>query len=111
MGIRQVIISTEKNPVVEARAKKLGIEVIHDVNDKGKVLDDYCRKEGIDPMSVFFIGNDLNDEPAFRIAGIKGASNDAEPEVLEMVDWVSKKKGGYGVVRDLYNIFAEYYPK
>lgn len=108
MGIKQVIISTEKNPVVEARARKLNIEVYYGVDDKGKILMDYCKKEGIDPLSVFFIGNDLNDEPAFQLAGIKGAPRDAESEIKETADWISSKDGGHGVIRDLYEIYRCY---
>ncbi len=105
MGLKQVIISTEKNPVVEARAKKLGIEVFYGVDDKGRAIRDFCDREAISTDEVFYIGNDLNDEPAFQLAGIKGAPKDAEREILEIADWISDKCGGEGVIRDLYEIY------
>ena len=49
-----------------------------------------------------FIGNDLNDFEAMQLAGVKGAPKDAEEEILAIADWISGKKGGDGVIRDLY---------
>lgn len=101
-GIPQVIVSTEENNVVERRAEKLKIEVIHGVEDKGAIISNYCKKKGFNPKKTIFIGNDLNDIPAFNIVGFKGAPNDAEAEILSIADWISDKKGGYGVIRDFY---------
>lgn len=102
MGIPQVIVSTEINPVVERRAEKLKLEVIHGVADKGKTVKEYCEKHGYGLDSVMFMGNDLNDLPAMEIVGYRAAPADAEEEVLKIADWVSKKNGGFGAVRDLY---------
>lgn len=106
MGILQVIVSTETNPVVTARAKKLDIPVIHGVEDKGKIVEHYCVEHGVNPQKSVFIGNDLNDIPAFNVVGFKGAPADAEKEILEIVDWISDCKGGYGVVRDFYRFIT-----
>lgn len=102
MNIPQLIVSTETNPVVEQRAKKLKLEVIHSVEDKGTVIMNYCAEHGYNPENVIFMGNDLNDLPAMKVAGIKAAPADAEPEILEIADWISDCRGGYGAVRDLY---------
>ncbi len=102
MGIPQVIISTETNPVVERRAEKLGLEIIHGVEDKGKILKDYCQKNRIELGNVLFIGNDLNDLSAIKVAGVTGAPVDAEMEIINSVDLIIQKKGGHGVIRELY---------
>ncbi len=100
-GITQIILSTEKNPVVERRAEKLNIPVIHDVADKADILRDYIRENSIDPERVLYIGNDLNDLEAMMICGVKCAPADAEEEILKIADLVFSRKGGYGVVREL----------
>lgn len=102
MGIPQLIVSTEVNPVVERRAEKLKLEVLHGVRDKGAVVSEYCEKHGYNINNVMFMGNDLNDLPAMKLVGFKAAPADAEKEILEIADWVSEYKGGYGAVRDLY---------
>lgn len=106
LGICQVIISTETNPVVRARAQKLGIAAVCGAEDKGEILLKYCKEIGISAEEVMFIGNDVNDISAMNLAGIKGAPADAEKEVLEMADWISEKGGGRGVIRDLYRQYV-----
>ena len=105
LGIMQVIVSTEENDLVEKRAEKLKIPVIHGVTDKGECVKTYAEKNGIDLRTSIFIGNDLNDIPAFNLVGIKCAPIDAESEILDLADWISSKKGGYGAVRDLYRAY------
>ncbi len=102
IGIPQVIVSTEKNPVVERTAEKLRIPVIHGVDDKGSIISKYASENDISLDKAVFVGNDLNDIPAFEVCGIKAAPADAEDEILEIVDWISSRKGGDGVIRDLY---------
>ena len=102
MGIPQVIVSTEKNPVVARRAEKLGIPVIHGVDDKGSIIKRYASEKGIDLSKSVFVGNDLNDLPAFEVCGTKAAPMDAEEEILAIADMVLKRKGGDGVIRELY---------
>lgn len=102
MGIPQVIVSTEENPVVERRAQKLKIPVIHGVKNKGELIRAYCDDHHYDLRTVLFMGNDLNDLSAFETVQYKAAPADAEPEILAQADWISSCKGGYGAVRDLY---------
>lgn len=102
LGIEQVIISTETNPVVRRRAEKLNIEVIHGVEDKKTIVKEYITKKGYAVENVMFIGNDLNDYDAMMSVGLKGAPADAEEEILKVADWIADAKGGYGVIRELF---------
>ena len=106
LGVKQVILSTEVNPVVEMRAQKLNLEVIHGVSDKKQTLEKYCADRNISLDRVMYLGNDLNDIDAMKCVGIKGAPKDAEPEILEIADWISEKNGGYGVVRELARLIT-----
>lgn len=107
MGIHQAIISTESNPVVKRRGEKLGIPVVHGLKNKGNAILDYASKNNIDLQHTLFIGNDLNDIPAFEVCGMRAAPADADSEMLKRADWISKKKGGDGVVRELYTKLCE----
>ena len=107
MGIEQVIISTEVNPIVAKRAEKLKLPVVHKVKNKAQALTDYCAEKGIVLENVMYIGNDTNDLEAMKLAGIKGAPKDAEPEILSIADWISTKNGGYGVIRELARVISE----
>ena len=105
-GVETMILSTERNPVVSARAKKMGVDVIQGIGvaDKGRVLTDLLRKKTIKPENVIFVGNDLNDLPCFEIAGWAVAVADAYPEVLRAADFVLSRKGGHGAIRELCEI-------
>ena len=102
LKIAQIVVSTEKNPIVTKRCEKLGIDVINGVGDKASVISNYCKEAGIELNDVMFIGNDLNDECAMNIVGFTGCPQDAEYEITRISKWISEKKGGYGVIRDLY---------
>jgi YrbI family 3-deoxy-D-manno-octulosonate 8-phosphate phosphatase len=104
MGIRQIIISTETNPVVEKRALKLGIMCISGVVNKKKALDRYLKKTRIDRSKVAFLGNDINDLEVMKSVGISVAPSDAHEEVKKAAMIITKKYGGAGVVREFMDI-------
>ena len=99
-----MILSTETNPVVAARARKLKLPVIHSVGDKGKVIKEVIQKRSVSSQNVIFLGNDVNDLPCFPIVGCALAVADAHPDVLSKADIVLSKRGGYGAVRELCDL-------
>ncbi|MBF0192412.1 MAG: acylneuraminate cytidylyltransferase [Magnetococcales bacterium] len=100
-GIPAFIMSTETNPVVSARARKLQLPVFQAVKDKGASLEALCREQGFKPERIVFVGNDVNDLPAMRVAGFPVAVADAVPLVRKAAWRVLKTPGGAGVVREL----------
>jgi len=99
-----VVISKEINPVVTARCQKLRLPVIQSVQDKKEAIKKLIEEKGIDPESVIFMGNDVNDLPAFEIAGYSVAPADSHPEVKRRADLVLSMNGGQGAVRELCDI-------
>jgi 3-deoxy-D-manno-octulosonate 8-phosphate phosphatase (KDO 8-P phosphatase) len=107
LNIKQLLLSTEKNPIVKHRAAKLGIEVLHDIKEKSEALINYCKKHAIDITKALYIGNDINDYDAMKLCGLKMCPADSEPEIIEIADLVINKNGGEGVVRELYRLLRE----
>lgn len=103
-GISQIILSTEKNQVVRKRAEKLNIPVIHGVDDKKSILEKYCIDHNISLEKVLYIGNDLNDYDVMMGVGYPCCPADAEIEIQDIASWISTKKGGDGVIRELYRV-------
>ena len=103
MGVEVMILSSEPNPVVLARAKKMGVEAIHNVGmqDKGRVMREVLEQKNVKAENVIYLGNDLNDLPCFEIAGWSVAVGDAYPEVIRAADYVLTKTGGHGAIREL----------
>lgn len=106
LGIEQIILSTETNPIVVQRGNKLRIPVIYGVENKKSALLSYCQEKGFSVENVLYIGNDINDREAMLAVKLRGCPRDAEPEIQAICDWISEKKGGGGVARDLYRAIA-----
>lgn len=104
LGVEQVILSTEVNPVVKARADKIGLEAIHGIRDKASALLEIADKRSISVGEVLFVGNDVNDAAGMALAGFKVAPADAHPSILALADYVTEAKGGHGVVRELADV-------
>lgn len=100
-GVPVLILSTERNAVVRARAEKLQVEVIHGVDDKASALCRWAAERGVDLAETAYLGNDVNDLPAMALVGWSVAVADARPEVLAAARIVLTRRGGDGAVREL----------
>lgn len=108
LGIDLVIISTETNGVVQKRADKLKVGCIQSVADKAECLMEYCEKKNVLLQNVAYIGNDINDFEAMKLAGVKIVPQDAYEEVKQIADYITNAKGGYGVIREIADIISNY---
>ncbi len=109
VGIDVMILSSEPNRVVEARARKMGIEAIHGIgiDDKGRVMREVLAQKNIKAENVIYVGNDLNDLPCFEVAGWSVAVADAYPEVIRAADHVLSRPGGHGALRELCDLILK----
>lgn len=100
-GNEIAIISGRKSPVVERRAKELGIDRVYQgQRDKREALRDLLSETKIDPQSIAAIGDDLPDLPLLHSCGIGIAVADACSELRESADYVTSLPGGAGAVRE-----------
>ena len=102
-GVPMMIFSSEPNPVVAARARKLDIPVVQGIGigDKGTRLANLLAEKGIDPAQVVYVGNDLNDLPCFPLVGCAVAVADSHPAALEQAYRIRTQNGGHGSVLDV----------
>ncbi|WP_062381553.1 acylneuraminate cytidylyltransferase [Demequina pelophila] len=100
-GIPMLILSKERNPVVAARGAKLGIEVLHAVDDKATALREWCVGHGLDLERVAYVGNDVNDVPALEIVGWPVVVPDAHPDAARAARVTLTRPGGAGALREL----------
>ncbi|WP_084463784.1 N-acetylneuraminate synthase family protein [Microtetraspora fusca] len=100
-GVRLLVLSTERNPVVAARARKLGVPVLQGLNAKETALRDWLAIEGLDPDRVAYVGNDVNDLGCMALVGWPVAVPDAHPRVRAAARVVLGHAGGAGAVREL----------
>ena len=104
--IGMIALSSEANPVVQRRAKKMGIEAVQetDTRKKGEAFKKLLADRKVEAAHVAFVGNDVNDLPCFEIAGWAVAVADAYPEVKRAADYVLQTPGGYGALRELFDL-------
>ncbi|MFJ3866532.1 cytidylyltransferase domain-containing protein [Streptomyces nigra] len=100
-GLKLLILSTEQNPVVAARARKLRIPVLHGVDRKDLALKQWCEEQGIAPERVLYVGNDVNDLPCFALAGWPVAVASAHDVVRGAARAVTTAPGGDGAIREI----------
>jgi YrbI family 3-deoxy-D-manno-octulosonate 8-phosphate phosphatase len=100
-GLTMLILSTEQNPVVAARARKLNIPVLHGIDRKDLALKQWCEEQGIAPERVLYVGNDVNDLPCFGLVGWPVAVASAHDVVRGAARAVTTVPGGDGAVREI----------
>mgnify|MGYP000209177044 CR=1 FL=1 len=95
------ILSTEKNPVVSMRAKKIKVPVVQGVSDKVLALKDLAKKNNFHLENILYVGNDLNDYLVMKSCGYTACPVDSHEEIKKISKYILTTKGGSGVVREL----------
>jgi YrbI family 3-deoxy-D-manno-octulosonate 8-phosphate phosphatase len=100
VGVEHLIISTEVNAAVGARARKIRAECLQGVEDKLPVLEEEVARRGLTLEETAFVGNDVNDASCLGAVGLPVVPADAWPEVVPLARLVLTRPGGHGCVRE-----------
>jgi 3-deoxy-D-manno-octulosonate 8-phosphate phosphatase (KDO 8-P phosphatase) len=101
-GFQVAWITGRVSPIVHRRAEELGVrEVIQRARDKRASLQELLHRLGLRPEQALYVGDDLNDLPAFDAVGVRVAVADASELVRARADWVTAAPGGKGAVREV----------
>ena len=107
-GIDVTLLTGRESRVVLHRARDLGIEHVYQkALNKIEVYETILTKRNLKDKEVGFVGDDLVDLPVLRKVGFSAAVPDAVPEVKEIVDYVTSKKGGEGAVREICELLLK----
>lgn len=107
IGVKLHILSSEINPVVSARAKKINIDCLQNVNNKAEAVEAICAKYSIQKRNTMFVGNDINDICAMKIVGFPVGVADSYKEIYPYVLCLTNKAGGFGAVREICDIIFD----
>jgi 3-deoxy-D-manno-octulosonate 8-phosphate phosphatase (KDO 8-P phosphatase) len=105
LGIATVILSTEVNPIVGVRSRKLGIRCVQGCNDKRAALGGIVQELGLSLEQVAYVGNDLNDLSCLSAVGLPMVVQDAHPDVVALALYRTQVAGGQGAVREICDLF------
>ncbi len=107
-GIITAIVTQERTKLVARRAEKLAIPELHQgVMDKLAVIREMAARHGLSLKEVAYIGDDVNDLETLKAVGFSASPADGLPDILAAVDYVCRKKGGEGAVREIIEMILE----
>lgn len=101
-GLRLAIISGRRSRALELRAQNLGIDLLRQgVEDKRAELLALLGQLGLAPAQAGYMGDDVVDLPILRACGFSATVGDGHPFVQRHVDYVTRRPGGRGAVREV----------
>jgi 3-deoxy-D-manno-octulosonate 8-phosphate phosphatase (KDO 8-P phosphatase) len=100
-GLLTGLVSGRASAVVDRRAAELGMAVVRQgVADKAEAFREILAEHGLAPHEVAYMGDDVNDLPVLREAGLSAAPADAPLEVRLEAFMVTDARGGQGCLRE-----------
>ena len=107
-GVAVGIITGRASNLVQRRAQELGIqEVYQNLENKLDAYNQIKKKLNLEDDQVAYIGDDEPDLPVLKLAGFSAAPADAVSSVKKSVDYLCKRKGGEGAVREVVDLILK----
>lgn len=107
-GIDVALLTGRESRVVQHRAGDLGIDLVYQgAKDKLPVFERILKERGIKEGEVCYIGDDIVDIPVEKRVGFSVAVADGDEELKGCVDYVTKKPGGRGAVREVCELILK----
>jgi 3-deoxy-D-manno-octulosonate 8-phosphate phosphatase (KDO 8-P phosphatase) len=101
-GFRTGIITGGFTDSVRQRFARLGVSHIYMGSSvKLKDFNDFLTKTGLAKEEIIYVGDDIPDYPVMSVVGLPVAPADAVPEIKQIAKYISHRKGGEGVARDV----------
>ena len=102
--IDTIFITKENSKISKSRAKKLNVKIFLGIQNKEKKLKDISEMYKIEPQSIAYIGDDVNDLPIMESIGFSATPNDGVSEVKKIADYICKNNGGEGAFREFADL-------
>ena len=107
-GLFMGIITGRYSEMVDRRAKELGFDFIEQgCKDKASAIRDFAEQYNLDTAHIAYIGDDINDLPAFAAAGVSATPADAPEYVKAQADICLNTAGGKGVFREFGDLILK----
>ncbi len=101
-GVAVAIITAKTSGIVTERMKDLKIEHVYQgYEDKLPAYETLKNKLQLTDTEIAYVGDDLPDLSVMRRVGLSITVANAPQLIQQSADWVTKKKGGKGAVREI----------
>jgi 3-deoxy-D-manno-octulosonate 8-phosphate phosphatase (KDO 8-P phosphatase) len=107
-GIQIGFVTKRISETVKLRARDLRIEFLYmGVSHKRKVIAEVATKAGVSLDEIAFVGDDIIDLPAMRVAGFAIAVANARSQVKAEAHYITEHRGGQGAGRDAIDFILD----
>ncbi len=104
-NIGTIIITKEKTNMVKQWAKNMNVLKLYDgIVKKELILDKICKKYGVSPEEIAYIGDDVNDLELLKRVGLSVTPSDASDDAIKLCDYICKHRSGNGAFRELADL-------
>lgn len=108
-GYKVAVITGSKTKDIQTRMKNLGIHYFYEgAEDKEPPFLDLQKKSGIQPDEMAYMGDDYFDVPLLKQVGFAATVPEAMEEVKDVVQYITRRPGGNGAVRELCDLVFHY---
>ncbi len=107
-GLTVTWLSGRSSSIVQRRAGELGVQHLYQqVKNKSAALAELMGAYSITQANIAYVGDDLNDLPAYSLAGVKFAPANAVAAIKGLADFVTERPGGAGAVREVVDVILK----
>jgi 3-deoxy-D-manno-octulosonate 8-phosphate phosphatase (KDO 8-P phosphatase) len=107
-GVETGLITARASEAVTRRARDLALKYVYQKVENKLALFEQLRTElGLQPAEVAFMGDDWLDLALLGRVGFSATVADGAFEVRQLVDYVTKRPGGRGAVREICDLILE----
>ena len=108
-GYKLAVITGSKSEDIRIRVKNLGIQYFYEgALDKEPAFAQLQIDAGISTSEMAYIGDDIFDIPMIKAVGFGATVPEAVDEVIEIAQYVTKRPGGCGAVREVCDFIYKY---
>lgn len=107
-GLKTGIISGRGSPIVEHRARELGIHFVEqDALEKVSPYEKILRQARVRDDEVCYVGDDIVDLPILKRVGFAVGVGDGHPFLRRHVHYWTQSAGGRGAVRETVEVILD----
>jgi len=104
IGIETILITKENSRISKKRAQKIKSKIYLNVKNKELLIQKIMKQKKIHIDEIAYIGDDVNDLGAIKLAGVSASPSDAIKEIKTFVDYVCNFSGGNGAFREFADL-------
>jgi 3-deoxy-D-manno-octulosonate 8-phosphate phosphatase (KDO 8-P phosphatase) len=107
-GVDVAVITGRQSNIVQNRMTALNVKyIVQGEENKLPALKNILEELNLTPNQVAYIGDDMPDYECMNHVGLSIAVNDAHPQILQLADYTTYTRGGFGAVREVCDLIMQ----